>query len=294
MKTSLKVNLLTALAFSSAMPFIEPAVARDASSIELASVQEAREYLVADSLQAQRRRSRYDANGGQVQQLLDSIERGTDRFRDRLDSELDNSRLNGSRREDNINEFVRDFEQSTSRLRDRFNKRESVDDDVREVLNRASRIDNFLRRRRLGGGIESDWARLSQDLDKLARLSNSDSAGCLNDDGRVGQLLDSIARRTDRFRSGLDSELDKSRLNGSRREDNINQSVRDFEQAINRLRDRSNKSESVNDDVREALNRASSIDNFLRRRRLGGGVESQWSRLRQELDELARLSNCSN
>ena len=293
MKTSLKANLLTALALSGAMLFIKPAFARVTSSIESPSVQETREYLVADSLQAQWRRSRYDANDGQMQQLLDSIERRTDRFRDRLDSELDNSRLNGSRREDNINQFVRDFEQATSRLRDRFNKRESVDDDVREVLNRASRIDNFLRRRRLGEGVESDWARLSQDLDKLAR-SNSDSASCLNDDRQVRQLLDSIARRTDKFRSVLDSELDKSRLNGSRREDNINQSVRDFEQVINRLRDRSNKNESVNDDVRETLNRASRIDNFLRRRRLGGDVESQWSRLRQELDELARRSNCFN
>lgn len=167
MKTSLKANLLTALALSGAMPFIEPAFARVASSRELPSVQEAREYLGADSLQAQWRRSRYDTNDGQMQQLLDSIERRTDRFRSSLDSELDNSRLNGSRREDNINQFVRDFEQATSRLRDRFNKRESVDDDVREVLNRASRIDNFLRRRRLGGGVESDWARLSQDLSTL-------------------------------------------------------------------------------------------------------------------------------
>jgi CHASE3 domain sensor protein len=80
--------------------------------------------------------------------------------------------LNGSNREDNINQFVRDFEQATDHLRDRFDKGQRITADVQEVLNRASRIDNFMRRRRLGNNVESEWVSLRQDLNELARLSN--------------------------------------------------------------------------------------------------------------------------
>jgi hypothetical protein len=85
-----------------------------------------------------------------------------------LDAALDRTRIDGTRREDNINEFVRVFELSTANLRDRFRGRRDVAADVSEVMNRAAQIDSFMRRNNLGAAAETDWRALRSDLDVLA------------------------------------------------------------------------------------------------------------------------------
>jgi hypothetical protein len=121
-------------------------------------------------VQAQRRTS--GMNNRQVRQLIVSIENRTDVFRASLDRRLDRSRVNNTRTEDNINQFVADFESATDRLRDRFNSRQETEVDVQEVLNRAAPIDSFMRRNRVGAQPERDWASLRTDLNTLARLYN--------------------------------------------------------------------------------------------------------------------------
>jgi hypothetical protein len=55
-------------------------------------------------------------------------------------------------------------------LRDRFNSRQSVSSDVQNVLDRAAFIDGFMRRNRLSGQVNSDWASLRTDLNQLASI----------------------------------------------------------------------------------------------------------------------------
>lgn len=114
--------------------------------------------------------AQYRTNDRQVRQLIRRIEDRTDRFRSSLNSALDRSRLDGTNREDNINQFVNDFEQATNRLRDNFNSRQSTTSDVQEVLNRASRIDRFMQRQgsRLDATAQNDWIALRSDLSTLA------------------------------------------------------------------------------------------------------------------------------
>lgn len=121
------------------------------------------------TVQAQRP---YRLNDQQVQQIIRRIENRTDVFRSSLDAALDRSRMDGTNREDDINRFVREFEDATDRLRDRFNERRSVAADVEEVLDRAMNIDNFMRSRRLGVRAERDWANLRMDLNELAQAYN--------------------------------------------------------------------------------------------------------------------------
>jgi hypothetical protein len=104
-----------------------------------------------------------------VRQLISRIEQRTVTFRTSLDSSLDRSRIDGTRREDNINQFILDFQGAVSNLRVRFNQRQAVGADVQEVLNRAATINDFMLRNRLRARAESDWAALRQDLDELAR-----------------------------------------------------------------------------------------------------------------------------
>ena len=110
---------------------------------------------------------------------------------------------------------------------------------------------------------------------------------------QVREVITRIETRTDVFRSSLDARLDRSRINNTNAEDNINQLVADFENATNQLRDRFNSRQAVSADVQNVLNQAALIDSFMRRNRLGARVERDWASLRVDLNELARLYGVS-
>lgn len=120
-------------------------------------------------VQAQRT---YRTNNRQVRELLTRIENESDVFKSSLDRALDESRIDGSRQEDNINQFVSDFENATDRLRTNFNSRQETKQDVEEVLNRGATINDFMRRTRLNTQVQNDWSPLRTDLTQLARLYN--------------------------------------------------------------------------------------------------------------------------
>jgi hypothetical protein len=89
-----------------------------------------------------------------------------------LDSALDKSRLDGTRREDDINSFVKEFYKETKRLHDRFDSHKSTTNDVTTVLGRAADIEQFMRRNRLRREAQRDWAALKGYLDELAQVYN--------------------------------------------------------------------------------------------------------------------------
>jgi hypothetical protein len=104
-----------------------------------------------------------------VETLLRRIETRSDAFRRSLDRALDRSRFDSTNRENNINEFVKDFENSTDELRRKFDGRTSVDMDVSSVLVRAARIDDFMRRNlRRETVAQRDWRNLRTDLNTLS------------------------------------------------------------------------------------------------------------------------------
>lgn len=122
------------------------------------------------SVSAQQRA--YRANEQQVGQLLRRIDSRSTLFRQSLEAALNQSRFDTTRAENNITGFVRDFEAAAARLRERFNQRQEVADDAREVLNRAAYIDGFMQRQSLAPAAERNWIVLRSDLNLLARYHN--------------------------------------------------------------------------------------------------------------------------
>jgi hypothetical protein len=114
----------------------------------------------------------YRMSDRQVDQLLSRIETRADSFRRSLNDSLDRSRINDSRREDDLNEAVRNFEAATDQLRQRFNGRRSVAADVENVLIRADRIETLTRGISLTSRASSDWRLLRSDLNQLAQAYN--------------------------------------------------------------------------------------------------------------------------
>ena len=114
---------------------------------------------------AQRPRPWYRGN---VREIIRQLETDTDDFKSSLDSALDHSTLNGTRAEDEINEYVKHFEEATDRLKSRSEDREYAPNAAREVLTRGRSINVFMRTHRLGGRAESDWAKVRNDLNRLS------------------------------------------------------------------------------------------------------------------------------
>jgi hypothetical protein len=128
------------------------------------------------SVQAQvtRRRPAYRNTNVQTRQLLGRLETNAERFRLSLSQALDQSRYNNTRREDNINNVLDDFNHVVDHVRERFDQRQLAVADVEALLARASRLDRFVtnQRNRLNTRVQSDWSAVRVDLDQLAGMYN--------------------------------------------------------------------------------------------------------------------------
>lgn len=246
----------------------------------------------------------YRVSDREIARLLDRIKNKTGGFRKALKDALNRTRIDRTWGEDDINAYVKDFEEETKRVRDRFNDHKSTAADVESLLDRARRIDSFVTRYPLDVRTQSAWATLRADLELLAGAYNVSwhwsgygpslpSLPYRVSDKEVEEIIKRIENQSDAFRKSLDSALDKSRLDGTRREDDINSFTREFYRATKELRDHFNDHKSTTNDVRTVLDRASQIDQFIRRNRLRNDREAQrdWAKLRTYLDELARVYN---
>jgi hypothetical protein len=108
------------------------------------------------------------------------------------------------------------------------------------------------------------------------------------DDQQARNLLSRLNTSMLTFRASFDQAIDRSRINGSRAESDINLSVNDFQQATDRLRDRVVNRQANAADVEDVMRRAGVIDRFMTSNTLGAAAERDWTSLRGDLDELAR------
>lgn len=105
----------------------------------------------------------------QLERVLDRIEKAADTFRESLDDALDESRIDDSKFEEQVNEYVKEFENATDRLKKRFDDDKAAPSDVQEVLARAASINGMMSRFELTDRAQGDWRLLRNDLNELAR-----------------------------------------------------------------------------------------------------------------------------
>jgi hyperosmotically inducible protein len=102
------------------------------------------------------------------------------------------------------------------------------------------------------------------------------------------RILNQLEMNTDRFSKSIDSALDRSRINDSNLEDQVNALVDEFEFATDRLKDRAKDNMVISLDVNEVLRRGMHLDAFMQRHNLAAAAERDWRAVRNDLDELAR------
>jgi QacR-like protein, C-terminal region len=96
--------------------------------------------------------------------------------------------------------------------------------------------------------------------------------------------LRDLKSRANQMQRQIDRELDHSRLNGSYREDQVNQLAKNFKSAVNNL-DNSYYSRNDNE-VRRVMNTASQLDRAIGQARLSYNVMNQWQAIRSDLRTL--------
>jgi hypothetical protein len=127
--------------------------------------------ISADIANAQPRwaRNRSRAN---VNQTIRRLETETDRFSTEINRALDNSRREGPRREDRIEDRVRDLENATDELRREFDRRGDTwwetRENVSKCVNAARALNRMMRDRRLNNLSRNSWSRVQREINTLA------------------------------------------------------------------------------------------------------------------------------
>ena len=242
-------------------------------------------------------------NASQVSDILQRLGQSSDRFRNSLNTAVEPSRAD-KRPENDINSLERDFENATKQLNLRFKRRRALATDVRNVLQKASLINDFIGRRRFDTQAQNDWASVRSDLEALATayainwrwnpqtfppLSTSRSHRL--SDRELDQLIRRIENGGDTFRSSLTDAFARSGYDQTRSEDNMNDAVRSFKRATDQLSNRFDARQSTDGDVEHLLKQATPVNAYMRNNKLTDRVQSDWSTLRDDLEGLASAYN---
>ena len=137
--------------------------------------------LIPGVTQAQRREARGRLyTKADVDRIIKRVEDRSDKFEKEFDKALDRSRLNNTRREDQLNDYAEDLEKATDELRREFDRRDAWADnkaEVRKCLDIATKLNLAMRNRRLGTKVESTWSALRYELNTLEDVYNMPAVG---------------------------------------------------------------------------------------------------------------------
>ena len=259
--------------------------------------------IIGVSAQAQPRPNR--ASDRQVSNVLQRLERSSNRFRSSLNLALVNGRIDETRPQNDINTFEPALQNAIDQFRVGFNRRQASAADVENVMQKASLVNGFMARNRLNVTVQNDWAAVRTDLNALANAYgvnwqwNRQSQTPVDSgrsprlsDSQLDQLIRRIETGSDTFKSSLTEALGR-RYNQTRSPDNMNEALRDFDNATDQLRNQFNAKQPVVDYVGRLLARATPIDTFMHNNQLTNRTQSDWSTLHGDLSTLAGAFNLS-
>lgn len=171
--------------------------------------------------QAQRTTNSYTRY--QIGQIINRVQSDTDRFRTSYANSANQSNVDSTRREQNADVYLNDLASAVSQLRSRFDRRQAVAADAQLVLDRATLVENFMRRSQLGGQADIDWSTVRNDLNDLATAyglrwrgnGRNNPNGGYNDNGGYGNDRRNGGYNTDARLTGT-YRLDASRSDDPR------------------------------------------------------------------------------
>jgi len=130
--------------------------------------------------------------------------------------------------------------------------------------------------------------------DASAQRNRRETRGRVMTKAQVKAVINRVEDRVDNFVSNYDKALDRSRLDGSSRENWLMNRARDLERATDELSREFDRRDAWADnkaETRNCLNIASDIDRNMRNYKFGAAAEGNWNRVRYELNTLSDIYN---
>lgn len=221
---------------------------------------------------------------------------------DSLQRAVQNAADRNNYRVDDVDRLILDFEAAANQLERRLSTRRATSADAQTLLDRGAQIDNFFSNNRLGAGSRREWQAIRTDLEQLAgfyriaapwgeggSIPGNDTSN-LND-FQMRQLMNRLNVRSATFSRNLRQDLNRVSYNDSYSADEVRRQLSAFETAIVQLRNRVNTRQSTALDVRNLLDRAAFLNNYITERQLSNQTENNWSTLREDIDRLAGAYN---
>jgi predicted RNA-binding protein with EMAP domain len=262
---------------------------------------------------------RYNAN---LDSAIKSLRNNARSFENVLDRELDRSRVDGTRREDNLNNLAGNFKNAAEDLDDEFDgyrdMRDSADE-ARRVVNYGSQLDRGLMNSRLVRNnyqLQNQWNMIERDLRIISQAyrigyngqygrnngrnngNNGPYGGNNRNNGRFGNLRStvvSLRNKSRRFEENIDRYDDNDRRN-RRNNGNLESLANNFDQAVKRLEDEYDNNRDYNDsydEVRRVLSLGEQLDREVSRNGVNRSVRNDWNSIEQDLRTLANAYNLS-
>jgi len=107
------------------------------------------------------------------------------------------------------------------------------------------------------------------------------------------QLIVRIESRTVEFRENLQRSLNRRSTNTQDRNEDPFQLVSDYSEAVRRLHERFDARQATATDAQEVLNRAATIDEYIRRNPVDAATQTSWSTMRVDLNQLGNTYSVS-
>lgn len=292
--------------------------------------------IVASAQGRNNRNNRGNNNGYYGNTNLNSTIRNlrdhADRFQDVLDRELDQSRYDGTQREDRLNDLAKNFKEAAHRLDDEYDNARDHNqsrDEVSHLLSTGHHLGNALRQSRAArnSNIQTYWRSIESDLSIIARAYNigynsgygngnyggnnpygngrNDPYGNNRNDrnngnnGRYNQNLRAtivnLRNKSRNFENLIDRETSNNRY-GRRNNNNLEQLTNRFNNAVKKLEDEYDNRRDYNDSINEArqvLNYGEQVDREISNSGLDRNLRRDWNSIEQDLRTLANAFNIS-
>lgn len=267
----------------------------------------------------------YGRNTANLSYTVKNLRDNARRFEDVLDRELDRSRYDGTRREDELNRLAGRFKNAAEDLDDEFEGRTNRNsaDEARRVVNYGAQLDGALSRSRLAYNnynLQASWAAIERDLFVIARNYNINYNGVygrsrgnrrpIGNNGPWGNYPGSIGNG--RYNRNLTATIRNLKNNARRFEDRLDdlngrdrwgrrssrgdlENLSDrFKNAVDRLDDEYDNGRDFNrsyDEARNVIALGEQLDREISRSRVGSSIRSDWNRIEADLRVLAEAYN---
>ncbi|MBK9214010.1 MAG: hypothetical protein IPM59_00165 [Chloracidobacterium sp.] len=147
----------------------------------------------------------------------------------------------------------------------------------------------------------AQWRNDDDDYNRNGRYGNGQYGGWGNGGygngqyggyGNLSSTIRDLKRKSSQFERQMDRSLDRSRYDGTDREDRIMDTVRDFDNAVDQLN--SGRNRQNNGEIRRVLDLGRQVDRQMARLRLNGNLSQLWNSIQYDLNTLGNAYGYNN